>query len=91
MITIKDNYVENKKEELTVQEVCDISSPSKNVFIGKCGVGPASALYLVTYNSIILLNNPKLLWPIALNDETKVVKIDRWVDITITVTGECEE
>ncbi len=50
-------------------------------FIGKCGFGPSGKLYLVSCNSIILLEEPERMWC----SPTCSVIIEEVVDIEIKV------
>lgn len=52
-----------------------------NAFIGKCGDGPSNSLYLITYQSIVLMEDPSNTWS---DYEVKLV-IDEWVDLDIEV------
>jgi len=47
-------------------------------FVGSVGIGPAHALYLITYDSVVLANRPGTTWSGGAD-----VAVDRFCDVTI--------
>lgn len=52
----------------------------ETAFIGKCGVGPNHALYLICYNCIVLAANPIRTW-----EGEATIYLDRYVDLNMQV------
>jgi len=80
------NYVIMPSNKITTKEfkLKDLTLENKGTqtaFIGRCGLGPDRSLYLVTYNRIILANDPDRSW----SSPNCSVLVDRFVDVEIKV------
>jgi hypothetical protein len=55
--------------------------PEETSFVGKVGTGPKNALYLVSYDSVILAKDPTLVWDSA----SCLLVVREFVDVKITI------
>ena len=81
------NTVKNKSTALSQQifalgDFCfNNYKASVTAFVGTCGNGPKNSLYLITYDSIFLADDPYQSW----SSKGCTVFIDEFVDIEITI------
>lgn len=79
MIKVTKKLTPDRTNYILGELIDDYYSESKNAFIGECGNGPTNSLYLVTHSSIVLLENPSLVW----SDFDCQVCVYKFVDLEI--------
>ena len=78
MNTVHTKKVVPRKQTYTVSDLIGSNMGSHTAFVGSVGIGPAHALYLITYDSVVLADNPRTTW-----SGEAVVVVDRFCDVTI--------
>jgi hypothetical protein len=73
-VTISDT------QKTTKYTLAGVLNSGHTAFIGQCGEGPANSLYLITYNQIVLANDPHDTWT-----SDCAVEVARFVDVEIRV------
>ena len=68
------------RQQLKAQDLIgrNMLSHKHTAFVGQCGIGPEHSLYLITYEAVVLANDPHDTW----NDSADIV-VDRYCDVTI--------
>lgn len=61
----------------------NMSNHNHTAFVGKCGCGPAHALYLITRTGIVQADKPYYVWCMCHTNVT----VDHYCDVTILETG----